>query len=910
MEFRFDAQQEYQIKAIESIATLFDGQGKIESGIRYAQNVGFIGFPNRLDLGEGDILANLKEAQSSNNIEPTSKLEYIEKEIDTAEGRRVSRFPNFSVEMETGTGKTYVYIRTALELHKRYGFRRFIIVVPSIAIKEGVLKTFEITRRHFEELYDNLPYKFYPYDSSNLTQVRQFASSSSVEFMIMTLDSFNKSMTVENKGNVIRRPTDRLQGITPIHLVQASRPILILDEPQNMESEKSIAALATLNPLFALRYSATHRNPYNLVYRLGPAGAYRQGLVKKIEVASVLKEDDVNQAFIRVEKITSEKHTIKAKLTVNKLMKPGTVKQVSVTVKPDENLFDKTGLPDYKSFVVNEIHPGRHVVVFGNGVEIREGEAQGADKEAIFEAQIRYTIEEHLQKQKDLRDKGIKVLSLFFIDRVANYESDDGIIKKAFDKAFTELTKKHAEWKSLKPDEVRERYFAFMRRKGGEQVYEDSTSGESQKDEEAYDLIMRDKEKLLSFDSKIAFIFSHSALREGWDNPNVFQICTMNQTASEMKKRQEVGRGVRLAVNQDGERIYDPDVNRLTVVANESYEEYVRRLQEEIVEEYGPGVELPPKPADRRKRVTVTKRKEYVLKKEFKELWDKIKSKTRYSVVIDTEKLLEEALKEIDSKTIRAPKVVVKKALLDLNDEDVFEALSMSAAKTFVDLAGRYPLPNLADIMNHLLENTTPPVRLSRKTLVDVFSKSKNQKAAIDNPFEFASVASRVLKEKLADHLVNGIQYEKVSEWYEMTQLVDSFETWENYVVPAKKGVYDQVEFDSEIEKSFVKGLENNEQVRMYIKLPSWFKVKTPVGYYNPDWAIVWEDRDQHGKPNGKPLIYLVRETKDTANLGKLRPDELRKMKCGEKHFKGALGVDFKVVKSASELPGGVSVTS
>ena len=910
MKFKFDAQQEHQIKAIESIAALFDGQGKIESGIRYAQNVGFVGFPNTLDLAEEELLANLKNVQNTNNIELSSKLESIGQDIETAGGKTLSRFHNFSVEMETGTGKTYVYIRTALELNKRYGFRRFVIVVPSIAIKEGVLKTFEITRTHFDELYDNVPYKFYPYDSSNLTQVRQFASSSSVEFMIMTLDSFNKSITENGKGNVIRRPTDKLAGITPIHLVQESRPILILDEPQNMESERSIAALSTLHPLFALRYSATHKNPYNLVYRLGPADAYRQGLVKKIEVASVLKEDDVNQVFIRVEKITAEKHTIRAKLTVNKLMKPGTVKQVSVTVKPNDNLFDKTGLPDYKSFVVDEIHNGRHVVTFGNGVEVREGEAQGADKDAIFEAQIRYTIEEHLRKQKDLRDKGIKVLSLFFIDRVANYESADGIVKKAFDKSFNELKKKHPDWKDLKPEDVRERYFAFMKKKGGEQVYEDSVSGQSQKDEEAYDLIMKDKEKLLSFESTVAFIFSHSALREGWDNPNVFQICTMNQTVSEMKKRQEVGRGVRLAVNQDGERIYDPDVNRLTVVANESYEEYVRRLQEEIEDEYGPGVEQPPKPANARKRVTVTKRKEYILKEEFKELWEKIKSKTRYSVVIDTDNLLEEALKEIDSKQIRAPKVIVKKAVLDVNDEDAFQAFSMSAAKTFVDLAGRYPLPNLADIMNHLLENTTPPVRLSRKTLVEVFSKSKSKKAAIDNPFEFASVAARVLKDKLADHLVNGVQYEKVNEWYEMTQLVDSFETWENYVVPAKKGVYDQVEWASEIEKSFVEGLDKNEQVRMYIKLPAWFKVKTPVGYYNPDWAIVWEDRDEHGKPEGKPLIYLVRETKDTANLNKLRPDELRKIKCGEKHFKGALGIDYKVVKSASELPGGISVVS
>lgn len=261
MELKFDGNQEFQIEAIDSVVRLFDGQSKISAEIRYVQGAGFVGTPNRLDLSEDDMFANLVEVQKDNKINPDTELKCITETIETADGHVPVKFPNFSVEMETGTGKTYVYIRTALELSKRYGFRRFIIVVPSIAIKEGVLKTFEITQGHFLELYDKIPYRFYAYDSSNLTQVRQFCASSNLEFMIMTLDSFNKSMTEEGKGNVIRRPTDRLQGAIPIHLVQASRPILILDEPQNMESEKSVAALAALNPLFALRYSATHRNP-------------------------------------------------------------------------------------------------------------------------------------------------------------------------------------------------------------------------------------------------------------------------------------------------------------------------------------------------------------------------------------------------------------------------------------------------------------------------------------------------------------------------------------------------------------------------------------------------------------------------------------------------------------------------
>jgi type III restriction enzyme len=901
MELRFDARQEYQVRAVESVARLFEGQGRIEASMSYSREAGFLASPNRLDLNEDDLLRNLQEVQKSGGITPSLSLECIEQVIDASEGKKRVRFPNFSVEMETGTGKTYVYIRTALELNKRYGFRRFIIVVPSIAIKEGVLKTFNITQKHFQELYGNLPYEFYAYDSANLTQVRQFSASPNIEFMIMTLDSFNKAMTENGKGNVIRRSADRLQGATPIHIVQASMPILILDEPQNMESEKSVAALASLDPLFALRYSATHRNPYNLIYRLTPADAYLQGLVKKIEVASVLKESDVNLPYIRVNSILSKKRTITASFTVNKLLKGGSVKQADVTVKSGDNLREKTNLPEYEEFIVDEINLNTQRVIFSNGTEIVVGGSQGADKEALFDAQIRYTIEEHFRKQRRLRECGIKVLSLFFIDRVDNYANTDGIIRRSFVKAFDELKRRYSDWQGLSANDVQASYFAFTKRKGGRVEFEDSASGESQKDEVAYDLIMKDKERLLSFDTKEAFIFSHSALREGWDNPNIFQICTLHQTTSEIRKRQEVGRGVRLAVDQTGARTHDPEVNVLTVVANQSYEEYVRQLQQEIVEEYGEGVKLPPKPPNARKPATMHLRKEYMLKPEFKELWDKIKSKTRYYVNIDTDRVIREAVAEVDRLSIKPPRIVVSKAELKIDDEGAFDYLQSSTAKTFVDLVGRYPLPNLAKTMAYLLEHTSPPVRLSRKTLVEIFLETKNKKAALDNPFEFASAVVRVLKEQLADHLVNGIQYEKIHEWYEMSSLKESIDSWEDYVVPAEHSLYDKIEYDSDIERQFVEDLEKIREVIMYIKLPTWFEVDTPVGKYNPDWAIVWQWRDEHGEPTGKPLLYLVRETKGTT-IDKLRSDERRKVLCGKKHFEDALGVSYKVIPSASEL--------
>jgi type III restriction enzyme len=341
----------------------------------------------------------------------------------------------------------------------------------------------------------------------------------------------------------------------------------------------------------------------------------------------------------------------------------------------------------------------------------------------------------------------------------------------------------------------------------------------------------------------------------------------------------------------------------LTVVANQSYDQYVRELQEEIVEEYGREVELPPKPANARKRTSIKLRKEFMLKPEFKDLWDRIKSKTRYFVTINTNELVEETVKAINGIEIKPPRVIITKAQLDIDKEGAFEAIQLSSAKTFVDLAGRYPLPNLVEAIVYLLENTTPPVRLTKKTLVDIFLKTQNKKAALDNPFGYASAVARVLKEKLADHLVNGIQYEKINGWYEMSRLEEPFETWEDYTIPATRSLYDRIEYDSEVERKFVEGLERIDQVRMYIKLPSWFTVPTPIGDYNPDWAIVWEERDEHGQPTGKPLLYLVRETKSTTQRDKLRPDERHKIICGERHFAEALGVSYKVVTSPFELP-------
>ena len=889
MEFKFESNQQFQLQAIESIAKLLDGQHYI-SGQFDLNEDGLAAIPNSLEVDHDTILKNLQQVQADNRLLVDENLEYIEAKIPLLGEQTPIRFLNFSVEMETGTGKTYVYLRTILELYRRYGLRKIIIVVPSVAVREGVIKTLEITQIHLRQLYDNPPYRYCAYDSSKLSQVRQFALSDGVEILVMTIDSFNKA------SNVINQATDRLQGETPIHLIQASRPILILDEPQNMVSELRVKALAALNPLFALRYSATHRDPYNLVYRLTPAEAYQQELVKRIEVEGVLQEDDANRPFIRVNKIQSRKNTMTAQLSVHKLMSDGTVKEQSVTVKPEDNLAEKTNRTEYSDYIVDEINLFSDFVRFTNGVDVERGGSTGEDKEAIFETQIRLTIKEHFDKQERLKPFNIKVLSLFFIDRVNNYAKETGIIRQLFRKCFNEMKQEHDSWKDFDVEEVQASYFAQRRTRSGEIIYEDSKTGESQKDAEAYDLIMRDKERLMSFGEPTCFIFSHSALREGWDSPNVFQICTLNQTTSEVKKRQEIGRGVRLAVDQSGNRVHEARVNVLTVIANESYASYVESYQSEMREEYGDQGLAPP-PVDKRKRGVAKLRKAYTLKPEFKELWERIKHKTRYAVNVDTEQLIREVVEELDNADIRPPRITVTKAQVQVDDDQVFSAMQMSRAKTVIDLAGRYPLPNLVEAMMHLLENTTPPMRLTRKTLLDIFARTQNQQAALDNPHEFASVAVRIIKEKLTDQLVDGIKYEKIGECYEMCQFEASIESWENHLAPAKRSVYDYVVCDSDTEEEFVKGLENRGDVKLYVKLPAFFKVPTPIGTYNPDWAIFVEDTDSE-----VPRLYLVRETKSSINPNDWRPDERRKIDCGRRHFEDALGVDYEVVNDPYDL--------
>jgi type III restriction enzyme len=898
MRFQFDPNQAYQQRAVNSVADLFQGAVLRETGVAWVTEGMLAGERTTTShtLDNTRLLANLHKVQEANKIAIDAELKPITETVDLRGEKAEVCFPNFSVEMETGTGKTYVYTRTALELNRRYGLNKFIIVVPSVAIREGVLKSFKMTEGHFAELFDNEPYRYEVYESRNLNRLRGFAEDEGLRFLIMTVDSFNR------EENVIRQSTDRLQGKIGLHMLQAVRPVLILDEPQNMASKARIKALASLNPLAALRYSATHREPYNLVYRLTPYEAYRQGLVKKIEVASVVRESDFNQVFVRLESIQAGKKAVTAKLAVHQRMAGGAIKEKTYTFRPGDKLADKAERSEYDSFVIDEINPGSRSVTFANGIVLQEGQAQGADEVALFREQIRYTVEAHLRRQEQLREQAIKVLSLFFIDRVDNYTAPDGLIRRLFEEAFNDLKAKFPAWANCKPEQVRGAYFAQKRRKGGAVEFRDSATGDNAEDRAAYALIMREKERLLSFSEPVSFIFSHSALREGWDNPNIFQICTLNQTTSEIKKRQEVGRGMRLARNQDGQRLKGEKINALTVVANESYEDFVKALQKEIAEDYGEEEAKKIRPVNVREKKKAIRKPLDEFPQEFKELWERIKLRTRYHVQVDTPALIAHVVDDLNLRVVAQPRIVVTKARVEAQaSKDAFMALQLSGAKAVASLAGRFPLPNLVDKMTELLAHISPPVRLTRATLLAIIRAVEKQQAILDNPEEFAIVAVGVIRQKLEEELVRGIVYEKDGQWYEMELWEAEIETSSDKIMDASKSLYDRFVYQSETERKFAAKLESRNDVRFYVKLPAWFKVATPVGNYNPDWALVMEEVDQFGDVGER--LYLVRETKGSTELHDLYLSEQQKIRCGERHFKGALAVDFKVVANADQLP-------
>lgn len=571
--------QDFQTDAVNAVVDLFAGQESahstfsVETGAQVQMSgMNEMGFGNGLVIDDNALLENMHTVQKRNNLPIT----------DDAKSHQ------FSIEMETGTGKTYVYTKTIFELNRKYGLTKFIIVVPSVPIREGVYKSFEVTKEHFGLQYDNVPYHYFIYNSSKLSHVRQFATANGIEIMIINIDAFRKA------ENIINQAHDKLNGETAMRFIQDTHPVVIIDEPQSVDStDNAKKAIASLNPLFVLRYSATHREKINLLYRLTPVDAYQMGLVKQISVSSNQVAGGFNQPYVKLLSVSNEKG-FKAKIEIDVKNKDGVVARKTVQVKPGDDLYLVSGERDlYEGYTIAGIDctPDWEHIEFGNTEEVALGKAIGdIDEDIVKRAQIRRTIEAHLDKELRYTDKGIKVLSLFFIDKVEKYRHEDGtpgIYAKMFEECYLELIAKPkyaAIRESFSSDITKLHNGYFSQDKKGKL---NDTKGDTQADDDTYNTIMRDKEWLLSFECPLRFIFSHSALKEGWDNPNVFQVCTLIEQKSTFTCRQKVGRGLRLCVNQDGERVEDKNINILHVMANESFAEFADTLQREIEEDTG-----------------------------------------------------------------------------------------------------------------------------------------------------------------------------------------------------------------------------------------------------------------------------------------------------------------------------------
>ena len=953
MQFTFDSQQPHQRVALDAVIDLFGGHFPVVPTMVAESAPGqmsVMAVPNRLTLSNAALMKNLRRVQKRSPVllapgRMDSKLaEIVVPFSDNPDNGllagREARFPNFSLEMETGTGKTYLYLRTIRELAKRFGFLKFIVVVPSIAVREGVLHAMRSTDSHLTGLC-GIPCVGVRYDSARLSGVGAFARATLPQAMVMTIDSFLR------KETLLRRSSEGLIGETPLHFIQACRPILILDEPQNMESDKAVKALARLNPLFALRYSATHRKSYNMIHRLTPMEAYRSGLVKRLEIDSV-EGGDTNAAYFRILSVNLDGPVRSARVEAN----TGTGRR-RFTMRRLHTLEDKTGMPHYRGFQLTDIVSEPPRVEFSGSaghVVLKEGEAHGeTDKEEMFRAQISAAIQDHFTRQQRLRGRGIKVLSLFFIDKVANYrgegEGDNApMIRRIFEEEFDR--QKQGEWKKVPAAAVHKGYFAK------------SQGGNSEEDARAYQLIMRDKESLLTFPNpktddaetlakrRVAFIFTHSALREGWDNPNIFQICALNETASEMRKRQEIGRGLRLAVDQSGNRVLDNSVNILTVIPNRNYEAYVSEYQGEIEEDYAAIVRgrlggnrglwspeqrefaesykqefapLPPKAKQNRaqadkRHIRAGKGGAMEFSPAFKKLWGRIQQRTEYIVNIDSKALVKRTGEILSGMRIPGMEIVRAGAVVEVNDAGDFVAHAAGGTSTPVKYRG--PLPDVVRVVNRSLESGHPPLRLSRPTICGIVRADVER--AANNPFGWSQCAADAIRRALAETLRNGVVYEKKmrdGQYKWRTGFEREFPFVSQHIArvrgDAENAAYRVFPCDSELEVNFANDLARRRDVKLFLKLPRWFVVATPMGDYNPDWAILFADG------RGGEKLVLIAETKGRVdNCGnimenKITPDELAKIHCAAAHFgskqlnkKGALdGTDFLSLKDAKQLP-------
>lgn len=855
---------DYQKQAIDSIVDLFQGEithHQDDFSLSDKDNMRVIA--NELSLSKDDIFNNLKNIQTQNQLSLSDKLDNL----------------YFSVEMETGTGKTFVYLNTIFELYQRYGWRKFIIVVPSVAIREGVLQTLNSTKAHFKDEFNSPIYHYGEYSGQKTNALKHFATSTNIEILVMNIQSFEKESNIINQ--------QRENGVL-MELIQATNPIIIIDEPQNISSDKRKNAIENLNPLFTVGYSATHKEIINKVYSLNPVQAFEKNLVKQIVVNSVISQDK-NNAFIELKEITN-KSGLKAKIIFD-ISEKQQLKRKAITVKLGDDLYEKSKQnPNYQGFIITGIDLENQMIKFSNGIEIARGVNMDCLRDEIMKQQIHYTIKEHLKHEKELNKDGIKVLSLFFIDKVENYRTNAqgelGKFYEWFEELYELETKQSASG-------VHKGYFS-QDKKGNAK----NSNGTTKDDNDAYELIMKDKERLLSLDEPVRFIFSHSALKEGWDNPNVFQICTLNETTSVIKKRQEIGRGLRLPVNQKGERIYDEKVNILTVIPNESYEQFANSLQQEYIDDCGIKFEKSHLKNAKNER-TVTYRFDAFTDPLFLQIWERIRHKTSYRVQFDSDELIDNASQKIHvMPKIDIPKIEIKKARMVQNSETGIETQEIFSQSEHIQT--KFVIP---DILKVLQQKTG----LTRNTLVQILQQSGRIDEVKSNPQRFIETVAEIINDELYDLMKNGIYYQKLDKVYEQS-LFKTYKIYANQytfnVNKMDKTIYNGVlDLDSNTENQFATDCENyDEQVAFYFKLPKKFKIPTPIGNYNPDWAVVI-------KKNGEQ-VYFIAETKNAGDksiqdgvvVDKLKWEERFKIACAKRFFEINDEVDYQVVQKINEL--------
>lgn len=1031
MRIRFK-HQKFQEDACNAICDVFAGQPHktknflIDQGENLSGQtrigVSYEGWKNEeIHLLDEDILKNLKDVQKSHGLRPSSELEKLASKVEWEDGRKqtVTR-PVFTVEMETGTGKTYTYIKTMYELNARYGWSKFIIVVPSIAIREGIAKSFEMTADHFKEEYGKAC-RYFIYNSTRLNELEQFADDPGINVMIINTQAFNAS------GKDARRiymKLDSFRSRRPIDVISSVNPIVIVDEPQSVigiSGGKNVTrdSIGKFNPLFYINYSATHRENFNMVYRLDAVDAYQKQLVKKITVKGIsIVGTTATNGYLYLQRINvypnkSPSATVVFEYNTNS--GSGLGKKVKTFVHGD-NIYDHSGEIEAYSdgYSIAEINARDGFVEFTNGLQIQLGQVVGdTSEDDIRRIQIRETIMSHLEKERELFKKGIKVLSLFFIDEVAKYKYYDesgeqkGLYaeifeteyKNAVDLFFNQLPfEEDTDYRTYlerdEPHRIHAGYFSVDKK--GRVIDSKPEKGTNESaDVDAYDLIMKNKERLLSNDEPVRFIFSHSALREGWDNPNVFQICTLRMSSGDIKKRQEIGRGLRLSVNKDGERMDAEvlgthsvhDVNALTVIANESYEEFAKALQDEFYEVIknrpkevaptlfegqvwtdGAGAELEidsskaalvfaslkmaglvkdgqltdeyhdlspelraekvnevlstvdssltpytdnvlqlvesvydpkknPIVSDARNKATLNLNQEKFASKEFKSLWEKINAKTYYTVTFNEEKLIESCVNSINSNLrVSQTMVVITDGYLSTTKQNTPEMKKLIGKQVVLEeIAAK-------NVTYDLIGEIAGPTKLTRRAVAKILMSIHPDrfKCFSTNPEEFIREAIKLIDEQKASTIIEHITYNKLDQTWNAEEIFVDATIGGEYgknVADATKHLYDKLRYDSSTEKDLAAEMDTQDIVELYVKLPSGFYINTPMGKYNPDWAITF-------KEGSVKHIYFVAETKgDTSDL-QLREVEKAKIECARRHFSviSSDTVKYSAVSSYSEL--------